>query len=322
VAAAFAANDMSTSAKAHPNIALLKYWGKQDRPGNYPATPSVSITLNTLSTTTTVETASANSVWLNGIEVQDTKIDTTLDAWRQRYDIPALTIKTQNNFPTAAGLASSASGFAALITAIDAHCELSLSDADKSGLARMGSGSAARSIHGGFVTLTDPDWQGQQLLPNKAWPLRVVIAITTMGPKDVSSSAGMERSRLTSPYFEAWVSSTTLDYAPMIEAVTNRDFDKLGELAEASCLKMHALMLSSKPGLVYWHAATVACMHQIRALREQGLNVFFTVDAGPQVKAICTEEHAQSVQQALAILPGVEETIQVGLGSGATVVDG
>ncbi len=314
-------NDMSTSAKAHPNIALLKYWGKQDRPGNYPATPSVSITLNTLSTTTTVEAASANSVWLNGIEVHDTKIDTTLDAWRQRYDIPALTIKTQNNFPTSAGLASSASGFAALITAIDAHCELSLSDAEKSGLARMGSGSAARSIHGGFVTLTEPDWQGQQLLPNEAWPLRVVIAITTMGPKDVSSSAGMERSRLTSPYFEAWVSSTTLDYAPMIEAVTNRDFDKLAELAEASCLKMHALMLSSKPGLVYWHAATVACMHQIRALREQGLNVFFTVDAGPQVKAICTEEHAQSVQQALANLPGVEETIQVGLGSGATVVD-
>ena len=314
-------NDMSTSAKAHPNIALLKYWGKQDRPGNYPATPSVSITLNTLSTTTTVEAASANSVWLNGIEVHDTKIDTTLDAWRQRYDIPALTIKTQNNFPTSAGLASSASGFAALITAIDAHCELSLSDAEKSGLARMGSGSAARSIHGGFVTLTEPDWQGQQLLPNEAWPLRVVIAITTMGPKDVSSSAGMERSRLTSPYFEAWVSSTTLDYAPMIEAVTTRNFDKLAELAEASCLKMHALMLSSKPGLVYWHAATVACMHQIRALREQGLNVFFTVDAGPQVKAICTEEHAQSVQQALANLPGVEETIQVGLGSGATVVD-
>ncbi|MCZ6656878.1 MAG: diphosphomevalonate decarboxylase [Gammaproteobacteria bacterium] len=313
---------MSTTARAHPNIALLKYWGKQDRPGNYPATPSVSITLDTLSTTTTIEVAPTDRVWLNEIEVEDAKVGAALEDWRQHYDIPSLSIKTRNNFPTAAGLASSASGFAALITAIDAHCELSLSDADKSDLARRASGSAARSIHGGFVTLAEPDWQARQLLPKKAWPLRVVIAITTIGPKAVSSSVGMERSRLTSPYFEAWVSSTASDYGTVVDAVTDRDFDKLAELAEASCLKMHALMLSSKPGLVYWHAATVACMHEIRALREQGLKVFFTVDAGPQVKAVCTEEHAKVVQQALANLPGVEETIQVGLGQGATVIDG
>ena len=144
---------MSTVARAHPNIALVKYWGKQQAPGNIPATPSLSITLDTLMSTTWVENAAEDSITLNGQQVEDQKIVTWLALLREQYDIPLLSIRSENNFPTAAGLASSASGFAALITAIDHHCNLEMSLSKRSSFARMASGSAARSILGGFVGL-------------------------------------------------------------------------------------------------------------------------------------------------------------------------
>ena len=310
---------MGTTAVAHPNIALLKYWGKQDAPGNLPATPSLSITLDGLTTTTTVAEAGADRFSLNGQPAADAKVLRTLASWRRDQPIPPLAICSRNNFPTSAGLASSASGFAALATAVDAHCGLGLSKAEISELARRGSASAARSIHGGFVALAGPDWRAQQLLPSTAWPLRVVVAIVATEPKAVPSTAGMERSRTTSPYFDAWVASAALDFAAMQQAVSAKDFPALADLAEASCLKMHALMLSSRPPLLYWNGATVECLRTIRELRAKGCQAFATVDAGPQVKAVCEPKHAERVEAALRRIDGVAETLQVGLGPGAAL---
>ncbi len=312
---------MPTTAIAHPNIALLKYWGKQDGPGNCPATPSLSITLNGLTTTTTVEDADADALRLNGRPVRDAKIERALADWRREHAIGPLAISSRNDFPTAAGLASSASGLAALATAVDAHCGLRLSDGERSALARRGSGSAARSIHGGFVALTAPDWRGVQVLAPKAWPLAVVVAITTAEPKAVSSTAGMDQSKTTSPYFAAWTATADADFEAMQAAIAQRDFEALAELAEASCLKMHALMLSSRPPLLYWRGATVECLRAIRELRAGGCRVFGTVDAGPQVKAVCEPQDADRVEAALKAVPGVVSTLRSGLGRGARVVD-
>ena len=312
---------MRTTAIAHPNIALLKYWGKQDGPGNRPATPSLSITLDALTTTTTVEDADADALRLNGHPVRDAKIEKALADWRRDYAVGPLAISSRNDFPTAAGLASSASGLAALATAVDAHCGLRLSDGERSALARRGSGSAARSVHGGFVVLTAPDWRGVQVLAPEAWPLAVVVAITTAEPKAVSSTAGMDRSKTTSPYFAAWTATADADFEAMQAAIAQRDFEALAELAEASCLKMHALMLSSRPPLLYWRGATVECLRAIRELRAGGCRVFGTVDAGPQVKAVCEPKDAERVEAALKAVPGVVSTLRSGLGRGARVVD-
>ena len=312
---------MAVTARAHPNIALLKYWGKQTRAGNLPAVPSLSITLDSLHTTTTVDASQRDAVILNDELVEDAKIGTALSLWRQTLAIPPLKIISTNNFPTAAGLASSASGFAALITALNIWADLGLSEAQRSDLARQASGSAARSIFGGYVELSGPDWLAVPVAPREHWPLNVVIAITSESRKATSSSSGMRLSQRTSAFFDAWTRTTAEGLAPMREAIMQRDFAALAEQAEASCLMMHAVMLSSRPGLMYWNPSTLACLHQVRDLRSSGVPVFFTVDAGPQVKAICQPQAVPDVVAALNTVPGVLRTVTCGLGGDATRID-
>lgn len=309
---------MTTIACAHPNIALIKYWGKAPGPGNVPAAPSLSVTLDTLATRTEIADAAVDTFELNGRATADPKLAACLADLRAHHAVPPLAIRSRNNFPTAAGLASSASGFAALVTAVDAHCRLGMDAATRSVFARRASGSAARSIFGGFVALEGPAWAAAPILDADDWPLRVVVAVTAAGPKSVASSAGMRLS-MESPYYPAWVSSTHDDFRVALELVRARDFAGLADLAEYSCLKMHGLMLASRPGLLYWNGATMACLHRIRELRAAGLPVFFTVDAGPQVKAVCLPDAAGPVQAALAELPGVIEILEAGLGGGARV---
>ena len=308
---------MSTTAVAHPNIALIKYWGKQPGPDNIPATPSLSITLDTLTSTTQIDDADEDRIILNGKAVADAKITASLAMLRKDYEIAPLAIESENNFPTAAGLASSASGFAALVTAIDAHCGLGMTNQQRSEYARRASGSAARSIYGGFVGLAAPEWVARPLCESADWPLSVVIAITDENRKSVSSSAGMTLSAATSPYYESWVRSTAVDYEAALQAVTDRDFDALADLAESSCLKMHGVMQSSRPAMIYWRPATLSCIHTVREMRAEGLSVFFTIDAGPQLKAVCTADAVDQVAKRLTELSGVLSTRVVGLGSGA-----
>jgi diphosphomevalonate decarboxylase len=307
------------AAHAHPNIALIKYWGKAPGPGNVPATPSLSITLDELITTTEVAEAAEDAFHLDGARVDDAKVAACLANLRRRYPIPPVEVRSTNNFPTAAGLASSASGFAALVTALDALFDLRMTAGQRSERAREASGSAARSIFGGFVALDGPAWQGRPLLGPDQWPLKVVIAITDTSRKSVASSVGMRLSADTSPYYSSWVESTARDFDDAVGMVERRDFDALAELSEHSCLKMHGLMLATRPGLLYWNATTTACLHAVRALRDAGEQVFFTVDAGPQVKAVCLPDSEPAVAQALRGVPGVKQVLSTGLGRGAWV---
>jgi diphosphomevalonate decarboxylase len=309
-----------TTAHAHPNIALVKYWGKQEKPGNLPATPNLSISLAGLTTVTHVSDAPSDTFILNSKETSDPKLVRWLEALRGTFDVPPLQIDSGNDFPTSAGLASSASGFAALITAINAHCELGLNQEMCSEWARVGSASAARSIFGGFVALVPPQWQAIPMAKRDLWPLEVVVAVTSNEPKSVNSGEGMERSRLTSPYYNAWVRDATTDFAAASEAIERRDFLSLAAVAELNCLKMHSIMLTSQPTLSYWTPASIACMDRVRSLREEGHDVFFTVDAGPQIKAVCLPASADAVASALSETPGVLEVIRSSLGEGARVV--
>ena len=247
------------TAVAHPNVALVKYWGKQSVATNTPAAPSLSITLDTLETTTTVtESDEADRIRVDGEAVSDAKIEGFLRLLRQNFDLPPLAVETANNFPTASGLASSASGMAALVTAIDGAMRLELDLEERSRWARRGSASAARSVTGGFTALAASNgWAAEQLLAPDEWPLNVVVAVTSRERKTIGSTDGMELSRQTSPFYDAWLESTARDFDAARTLVARRDFDALARVAEASCLRMHAVMLSTDPPLVYWNAGTI-----------------------------------------------------------------
>lgn len=323
---------MAATAIAHPNIALVKYWGKRDAGLNIPAVGSLSITLDGLTTTTTVSFDPGlreDRFLLDGRDApaMRERVVRCLDLLRARTgSTDFAVVESGNDFPTAAGLASSASGFAALVVAADRALSTGIDRAELAEIARRCSGSAGRSVFGGFVELGFVPGSDRlqvttrQVLEPSAWPLRVAVAVTEAEPKKVGSTEGMERSRQTSPYYAAWVEASENDLFEARMAVERRDFEALADISESSCLKMHALMLSSRPGLVYWNGATVDCIHRLRGLREEGVPVFFTVDAGPQVKAVCLPEAFERVEAELGAIPGVTRVVASGLGEGARLV--
>jgi diphosphomevalonate decarboxylase len=320
------------TAVAHPNIALVKYWGKSDVARNLPAVGSLSITVEGLATTTTVRfdpDLDADRFRLAGREepAMARRVSACLDELRLRAGSSLhAAVESSNDFPTAAGLASSASGFAALVVAADAALGAGLPRPQLAELARRASGSAPRSLHGGFVELALVDsgrrTETRQLLEPAAWPLAVAVAVTASGPKAVGSTEGMLASERSSPYYAAWVASSPADLAAARAAVAARDFEALAAVSEASCLAMHGVMLATRPGLVYWNGTTVACIHLVRGLRAGGVPVFFTIDAGPQLKAVCLPGVLDRVRDELAAVPGVERVLEGRLGEGARVIAG
>ena len=307
---------LTATSYAHPNIALVKYWGKRDDELNIPATPSLSLTLGDLRTTTRVEEASADKVVIDGISVTDTKIKRWLSVLRKQLDVPLLRIESTSNFPANSGLASSASGFAALTLAISHACDLNLSLEELCEWARRGSASAGRSLHGGFVAMEPMRTlcRVTQIIDENAWDLSVVVAITSDEAKAVGSTTGMAASRDTSPFYGAWLNSTPQAFQRGLRAVRNKDFKSLATIAEASCRQMHALMLSTEPALIYWNSATLRCIDMVNRLCGAGVDVFYTIDAGAHVKAVCTSENAEEVCDQLSQLDGVSKVVRSGIG--------
>ncbi len=325
---------MKKTAIAHANIALAKYWGKRDEKLNLPAVGSISMTLAELFTQTTVEFSSDLSkdrFFLNGEEasIEETRrVEKFLDIVRSEAGKNLFArVDSRNNFPTGAGLASSASAFAALALASTAALGLQRSKRELSILARRGSGSASRSIFGGFVEMhrgeksDGSDSFASPLVAAEEWPLRVLIAITSEKKKTVASTTGMRNSAETSPYYSAWVGSSEQDLAEIRQAIGDKDFAKLAEVSEHNCLKMHALMMSSRPGLIYWNQATLEAVHVIRGLRARGTPVFFTIDAGPQVKAVCEPSVSEEVAETIRTISGVQRVIETGLGPDAYLLE-
>jgi len=322
------------TASACSNLALIKYWGKKNIVLNTPAVGSISITLDALTTTTTVcfDSRFNEDVFrLNGTHAgyeKEIRVSKFLDIIRQlaKLNLHAEVI-SENNFPTGAGLASSASAFAALALAASEATNLSLSPNQFSELARRGSGSAARSIYGGFVEMkvgnqmNGSDSIAYQLADENYWPLNVVIALTSHAEKEIGSTEGMEHTVNTSPFYKDWVRSSSRDLIDMRDAIKKKDFTKLGEVSEFSCLKMHASAMAANPGIIYWNSTTIDLIHRIREMRKDGLESYFTIDAGPQVKILCQGNDAGLLQKNLSDTPGLKKTIPSGLGPGARLLE-
>lgn len=314
---------MRAAARAQPNIALIKYWGKRDPVRNLPAVGSISVTLSSLYTRMAV--AADDGLQDDVLVVNGHEDPAMLERVRRCLDgvaagsRPRFLVTSECNFPIAAGLASSASAFAALVVAADAALGHSRSRAELAKIAGSASGSAARSLYGGFVELRNADETIELVSLHEAdqWPLDVVVAITATGRKPTGSGDAMEISRKSSPFYARWVDQQPADLREAREAIAGRDFHRLARVAEHNCLKMHSVMWSSRPPMVYWNSATLACLETVRDLQAQGAGVFFTIDAGPQVKAVCLPGDSDGVRAALAATPGVVDTRVSGLGAGA-----
>lgn len=302
---------MTVTATASPSLALAKYWGKLPGGVNLPATSSLAVTLAGLTTTTIVREADlSDRVRIDGVEEQPHAFERFFAAVRQlAAETPGsrilhFDVESTNSFPTAAGLASSSSGFAALAAATVKLSGIDDATPDKlSRLARLGSGSAARAVFGGFTEWRRGAEAATELAPPEHWPqLRVIAVIVHAGSKPISSRQAMERTRLTSPYFHAWTQDAEQTCARARQALLDRDLQQLGEAMRASYLRMFATMLAATPPVRYWSPATVAVLELAEALRADGIPVHETMDAGPQVKLVTTADHTQAVGTA------VEET--------------
>jgi diphosphomevalonate decarboxylase len=319
----------AAKARARANIALAKYWGKLDDKLNLPAVPSVSITLDPLVTETRVvfdDALEADRFDLDGASAERgelARVVALLDEVRALAGLRArAAVSSVNHFPTAAGLASSASGFAALAGAASAAAGLSSSPDELSARARRASASAARSIYGGFAELPvggDDTLAARPIAPLDHWDLRVVVAVTAEGRKAVGSRSAMTVSRETSVYWNAWVTAAPSLTHSIREAVLSRDMATLVPLVEQSFFAMHAVAMSSSPSILYWQPASVAALATVRRLREEGVQVCPTMDAGPHVKAICLADDAERVERALAATDGVLRTVVARPGPGIEI---
>jgi diphosphomevalonate decarboxylase len=312
---------MKATAQAHSNIALTKYWGKRDAKWMLPNNGSVSMTLDKFFTVTTVEFDSKYSqdeFWLGGqkfMEGEEAKeVFGHLDLIREMAKIKTKAkVMSENNFPTAAGLASSASGLAALSMAGAKAAGLNLGKKELSILARRGSGSAARSIEAGFVEWTrgvDPegkDSYGKQIAAPEHWPeFRMIVNIVKSGQKKWKSRAGMAQTVSTCPYYPVWKETAQKDSEQMRAFILKKDFSAVGKLAEFNSIKMHATMISTQPMILYWQPTTVELMHQLMQWRDEGLESYFTMDAGPQVKVMCLAKDEKELVKRLETIEGIE----------------
>jgi diphosphomevalonate decarboxylase len=237
-------------------------------------------------------------------------------------------VEIRSTFPVAAGLASSASTFAALAVSATRAAGLALAPRELSLLARRGSGSAARSIFGGYVEWfagenTDgSDSFAAPILEAGEWRIGIVIAITHEGPKRIGSREGMLQVAKASPFFPAWLASHDADLDAVRAGIRARDLARVGEAAEHNCLKMHAAAISAQPPLLYWTPATLAVIQRVWRLREDGFAAYFTIDAGPQVKVLCAWEQRAAVADAIGSVTGVQRVILSEPGAGATLAEG
>ncbi len=287
---------------AHPSLALIKYWGKIPGGINLPATPSLALTLGGLATTTTVTLADEDRFVLDGIEREDAKVAEFLDRIRRLSGFSGhVHIDSHNDFPTAAGLASSASGFAALAGALWALIRQEEPDpVQLSEWARLGSGSACRSVYGGWTTWDQGATEAQTLATADHWPeVRVILFVVSSAAKPLGSREAMNRTRDTSPYYPAWIEDAPRLYAEAKTHLLQKNWQGLGEAMRLSYLRMFASMFAARPPVVYWLPTSVALLHLAQELREQGLGVYETMDAGPQVKFFCRQSEVETVVQSV-----------------------
>lgn len=304
------------SALAPSNIAFIKYWGKRNPRLNTPFGGSISMNLSEYQTTTTVQFTQLNrdEVVIDGevaVGKEEVRVARHIDRIRSLAGVRlGAQVESRNNFPVGVGIASSASGFAALTLAATRASGLRLSQKRLSALARLGSGSACRSIPDGFVEWVtgrrDQESYAFSIHPPDYWDIRDVVVLVSTKKKSVGSSEGHALAR-TSPFFRARIRSLDDRLRRLKRALRERDFSAFGRLVEEEALNMHAVMLTSTPPLVYWEPGTLAVMKQVGVWRARGMESYFTLDAGPTVHVMCRAGDAEVLARRLRRIPGVIE---------------
>lgn len=297
----------SGKARAHTNIALIKYWGKADEALIIPMNNSLSVTLDRFYTETRVtfdETLTEDQLILNGEAVnakESAKIQRYMEMIRKEAGISEhALIESENFVPTAAGLASSASAYAALAGACNEALQLGLSDKDLSRLARRGSGSASRSIYGGFAEWEkghDDESSFAHRIEADGWEneLAMVFVVINNKSKKVSSRSGMSLTRDTSRFYQYWLDNVEPDLKETKEAIAQKDFKRMGEVIEANGLRMHATNLGAQPPFTYLVPESYDAMRIVHECREAGLPCYLTMDAGPNVKVLIEKKNQQAI---------------------------
>lgn len=320
-------------ARAYTNIALIKYWGKKNEELILPMNNSLSLTLDAFYTETEVIFSYSYMVdefYLDGTlqdEKATKKVSQFLDLFRKEAGLSLkASVISQNFVPTAAGLASSASGLAALAGACNTALKLGLDDLSLSRFARRGSGSACRSIFGGFV-----EWEkGHDDLSSYANPvpsdsfeddLAMVFVLINDQKKKVSSRNGMRRTVETSNFYQGWLDSVEGDLYQLKQAIKTKDFQLLGETMERNGLKMHGTTLAAQPPFTYWSPDSLKAMDAVRQLRKQGIPCYFTMDAGPNVKVLVENSHLSEVQETFTKLFSKEHVITAHAGPGIAIIE-
>lgn len=291
------------------NIALCKYWGKRDHVLNLPVTSSLSISLDQKGSLVRISAGAglADTIFLNDQPLPPDspfarRLSEFLDLFRPASSM-RFRVLAHNNVPTAAGFASSASGFAAIVLALDKLFSWGLAPRELSILARLGSGSACRSVFEGFVQWnagerSDGMDSFAEPIPGVWKELRIGLVVVSKESKPISSRAGMKHTQETSPLYAAWPGKVAQDLNALLRAITQRDFDLLGRTAESNALAMHATMMASWPPLIYWLPESLEAMQRVHRLREDRVSVYFTMDAGPNLKLIFRDQDEDTVRSA------------------------
>jgi diphosphomevalonate decarboxylase len=314
---------MKVTAIANANIALIKYWGKKNSELKTPYNSNTSVTLDGLKTTTTVEFGDYEKdifildkqEYFEGSGEYDTAKG-QLDLIREKSgEVKKAKVVSENDFPTAAGFASSASGLAALTFAAAKAANLKATTKELSVIARMGSGSASRSLIDGFAVWhaseVSEESFAEQIMPKEHWPkFRILGCVISKKAKKTKSRAGMKQSVVTSPIFEQWYTTAEKDAKKMIELIKSKDFEGVGELAQSNCVLMHACAMTTKPTIMYWTQGTMQVIQKVLELQNEGVKAYFTIDGGPQVKVICLEEDVPKLKEILIGLEMVQEIIE------------
>lgn len=309
---------MKASAIAPSNIAFIKYWGKKDEVLRLPENGSISMNLSNLLTTTTVEFSSnykKDEITINGVQEENegSRAIKHLDRIRKLANInQKAKVVTTNNFPTGTGLSSSASGFAALTVAGAKAAGLNLTEKELSILARQGSGSACRSIPDGFVEWLDADTSeasfAVSLYKEDYWEIADVVAVVSKNKKEVSTTEGQKLVG-TSPFFKVRLANIKNKIELIKKHLKDKNFTAFGELLEAEALELHAIMLTSKPSLIYLLPGSLKIMHLVKKWRQDGLEVYFTVNTGQDIHLIVQKKDVQALVEKLATIEEVSKTI-------------